>query len=77
MTADLLHDLHKNVFPSWLSVYVVNISNENMHINVGETGAKWYTGQNETARFSYDDAIYDVSYSNWMRVLKIVSEYNQ
>ena len=25
------HDLHQNVFPTWLSVYVVNISNESMH----------------------------------------------
>ena len=25
------HDLHQNVFPTWLPVYVVNISNESMH----------------------------------------------
>ena len=25
------HDLQQNVFPTWLSVYVVNISNESVH----------------------------------------------
>ena len=25
------HDLHPNVLPTWLPVYVVNISNENVH----------------------------------------------
>ena len=31
MTADLLQRFTSNVFPIWLPVYVVNISNESVH----------------------------------------------
>ena len=43
----------------WTTFFLFCFSDLNLFYSLGETGAKRYTGQNDTARFSNDDAIYD------------------
>ena len=54
-----------SIFSIIISVFILlEVCHDSDLIYIGETGAKWYTGQNDRRDFLNDDAIYDVSYSN-------------